>query len=142
MLLASIAVVGRLGMSAHQWMWEHVQLSSYRATMRDVATTLQATQLKAMAQRRTFELRIDASQHRVQLVSVVAKPGALLERVERTIWLPDGLEISEAPRVLRVGPLRGFSPSSIVIVAPAHNRLFRLQTSETGYVEWHEEPTL
>ena len=142
MLLVAFAVVIRVGVSAHRWMWEQAQLLSYRAAMQDLTTTVRASQFKAFAQQRMFMLRVDAPRGQFQLVSMAQRPGELIEHVERTMWLPDGLEISEAPTILRVFPSGGLASSSIVVVAPAHNLQFHLQTSETGEVQLHEESTL
>ena len=140
--IAGVVVATWVGAAAHRWMWTEAQLLNYRSTMQALATTVRATQFRAHAQDRTFELRVDASSRRFQLITVMQQPGGSIERVERTIWLPEGLQISEAPEALRALPTGRLSSASIVVLAPAYNRLFRLRTSETEGVELHEEPSL
>ncbi len=141
-LLASVVVAGRLGVSAHQWMWERAQLSNYRATMQDIATTLRATHVKTVAQHQIFELRVDPSERQLQFLVMSKRPRDRVERIERTIWLPDGLEIRDAPRAFRASPTGRLFSATILVLAPAYNRTFRLQTTEAGEVQLYEESTL
>jgi hypothetical protein len=142
MLLGSVVAVSFFGAAAHRWMWEQAALLSYRTTMNDLTTTVRATQVKALASHQAFELRVDAPRGCLQLVAISNKHGGSIEHVERTIWLPHGLEISDAPAVVRVSPRDATSSTSIVVMAPAYSRLFRIQTNDAGLVQLHEEPTL
>ena len=107
----------------------------YRSTMTDVAGTLRTMRLVAMHAQRTYVVRLDPSLRRIQVVWL--RPGAG-EQVVRTIWLPDGLAIREAPAQLLITPT-AVEAASILIDAPAYERAFRLHTGEA--VDLHEEPT-
>jgi hypothetical protein len=88
-----------------------------------------------------MQLRVDVSQGAFHLSTTQGKFKSY-ETIERTLWLPKGLEISEAPTVLTALPTGRLSAGSIVIIAPVYNRLFRLTTAERGLVHLDEEPTL
>ena len=138
-LLDSLVLVGLVGSSLHRWLWAQTELLRYRAAMQELTMTVRSMQFQADAHHRRLELRVDASQRRLQMVEVQPTPGGLVEAVRQTVWLPEGLEITESPTVLR-------TPSdhrvSIMIPAPAYNRVFQLTTSLSDGVQLHEEQTL
>ena len=138
-LLASLIVVSVIGSSIHRWMWSQAELMRYRAAMQDVTDAVRAVQFQASDRHRRLELRVDASQRCLQVVEVQRTWGRLIETVRRTVWLPKGLEIADAPTVLG-SPSDG--RASIVVLAPAYNRMFQLTTSRSGGVQLHEEQTL
>ena len=140
-LLASLLIIARIGASTHRWMWEETELAHYRATMQELTRTVRAMHSHALAGRRTIQLHIDTSRGVFQLISVQDKP-APYEIIERTIWLPEGLQVREAPEALTALPTGRMSPTAIIIDAPSHNRLFRLTTTEAGLVQLNEESTL
>ena len=142
LLLAAVVCVSELGLWAHHWMWEQGQLLAGRTTMRDVARTIEVMRFRAAAQHRPFELFIDPSHGRFQLMARRDGPQASVGWVERTIWLPRGLQIVDAPTVLTVSPTGPFPTTSIIVNAPASERRFRLTTNETGIVQLDEESTL
>ncbi|GEM_PF-6188913 len=107
----------------------------YRSAMADVAGTLRTMRLVAMHSQRTYAVRLDPVLRRVQVVWL--RPGAG-EQVVRTIWLPEGLTIREAPAQVLITPT-AVEPASIVIDAPRYERAFRLHTGEA--VDLHEEPS-
>jgi hypothetical protein len=58
------------------------------------------------------------------------------------VWLPTGLEITEAPEALVALPSGELSTGSIIVSAPAYHRIFRLDADPRGVVRLHEEPIL
>ena len=138
-LLASLVVVSLLGSSLHRWLWAQAELMRYRATMQDLANTVRAIQFQTPDRRRRLELRVDVSRRRLQVVEVQQTPRGPIEAVRQTMWLPEGLEITDAPAV--VSPLSK-GRASIVVLAPAYNRVFQLTTSRSDGVQLHEEQTL
>ena len=139
-LVASLGLVSLIGARAHRWMWSQAKLWRYRMTVQEVATTVQAMRLRALNARRTLTMRIDAPARRLQLMTVDAGP-LRQESVERTIWLPAGLEILQAPDHVTASPAGVLSPVSMVLEAPAFQRAFQLQADPSGAVSLHEEPS-
>jgi len=139
-LVASLGLVSLIGARAHRWLWSQAELWRYRMSVQEVATTVQSMRLRAVNARRTLTMRIDASARRLQLLAVDADP-LMQESVERTIWLPAGLEILQAPDHVTASPAGVLSPVSIVIEAPAFQREFQLQANPSGVVHLHEEPS-
>lgn len=139
-LVASIGLVSLIGAKAHRWMWAQAELWSYRMAMQEVAGTVRQMRYRAIHARRTLALRIHPATRRLVLVAV--EPSATGgESVERTLWLPRGLEIAQAPTELSVPPT-GLLPSETILVeVPAFQRTFRLLTSPDGVVQLHEEPS-
>lgn len=140
-LIVSFVLVTALGASVHRQMWEAAGLLGYRSVMQELASAVRAMPSRAIAERRTIQLHADAAHGVFQLTVVVGRP-MRYETIERTIWLPKGLEISEAPPVVSASPAGRLSRSSIVVAAPSYNRMFRLTTNEQGLVQLHEESTL
>ena len=139
-LVASLGLVSLIGARAHRWMWSQAELWRYRMTMQEVASTVRHMRLRAVNARRTLTMRIDAPARRLQLMAVDAAP-LMQESVERTIWLPQGLDIRQAPDQLTASPTGAMPPFSIIVDAPAFQREFQLQTSPSGAVRLHEEPS-
>ena len=139
-LVASIGLVSLIGAKAHRWMWAQAELWGYRMTMQEVASTVRQMRFRAVNARRTFTMRIDAAARRLQLMAVGASP-LTPESVERTIWLPKGLDIMQAPDYLTASPSGVMPPFSIIVEAPAFQREFQLQASPSGAVHLHEEPS-
>jgi len=140
MLLVSLVVISVVGNAAHRWMWDQAQLWVYRSTVQDVASTMRQMRFRALHAKRAFAIRIDSVARRLQLVSIEPKPD-MRESLERTIWLPPGLEIAQAPARLLVSPSGDLPPTSILLEAPVFQRRFRVTTSPTGVVQLHEEPS-
>ena len=138
-LVASLGLASLVGAGAHRWMWSHAELWGYRLTMQDVASTVRQMRYRALNAKRTFALRIDAATRRLQFVTVDAPP-IEQESVVRTIWLPPGLDILQAPKQLTASPSGAMPLTSIIIEAPAFQREFQLQTQPSGLVRLHEEP--
>ena len=141
MLFASVLLVIQIGALANQWMWKQAELLSYRSTMQDLTSTIRAMRFRALARQRTFELRIDAARGGLQVVAIQQKRGGYIQTVERTIWLPKGLEITEAPTLVTSLPTGALSTGSILVTAPSYQRAFRVTTDPTGEVRLDEEPT-
>ena len=139
MLLASLVVVSLLGSSLHRWLWAQAELMCYRAAMQDVTNTVRSIQFQASDRHRRLELRVDASRRRLQVVEIHQTPGGSIEAVRQTVWLPEGLEVSDAPTVLS---LSSDGHASLVVLAPAYNRMFQLTTSRSGGVQLREEQAL
>ena len=138
-LIASIGLVSLVGANAHRWMWSQAQLWSYRQTIQEVAGTLRQMRARAVNAQRAVTMRIDIDARRFQLVTVDANP-VTQESVERTIWLPPGLDIRQAPDQLTASSTGAMPVTSIIIEAPAFQREFQLQTQPSGLVRLHEEP--
>ncbi|MDP3704133.1 MAG: hypothetical protein Q8R78_07070 [Candidatus Omnitrophota bacterium] len=139
-LVASIGLVSLIGARAHRWMWSQAELWHYRMTMQEVAGVVRQMRLRAVNARRTLTMRIDAQARQLQLMAADDAP-LMQESVERTIWLPPGLEILQAPDQVTASPTGAMSPISIIIEAPAFQREFQLHTSPLGAVRLHEEPS-
>jgi len=139
-LIASIGLASLVGAKAHRWMWTQAELWGYRMTMQEVASTVRQMRFRAMNAQRTFTMRIDPAARRLQLMAIDATP-MRQESVERTIWLPQGLDIRQAPEHLTASPTGVLPPISIIVEAPAFQREFQLRTSPSGVVSLHEEPS-
>ena len=139
-LVASVVVVAYLGDAAHRWMWAQAALLNDRSAMQDVVNTLRTMRLRAMARTQRGELRVDAERRVLQFV-MVEQGAHAFETVMRTLWLPEDLELSEAPAVVSVLPSGALSPASIITTAPSYQRAFRLTTDGRGAVRLDEEPT-
>ena len=141
MLLASASLILWCGAYAYRGMWAQAEMLSYRSTMQDLTSTVRSMRAQAIAKRQTIQLRVDASRGLFQLALVEGhrNPYAV---VQQTIWLPKGLQISDAPETLTALPSGRLSSASIVIAAPSYNRFFRVTTDETGVVRWDEESAL
>ncbi len=113
-------------------------LSEYRMVIYDFANTVRAMRTKAIAQGQPYELRIDPAR-RTLSVSSLSRGSSDYAALDRTIWLPEGLEISEAPLWITAHSNGALTPGSIVITAPVFRRLFRLMISHRGVVELYEE---
>ena len=115
-------------------------LSRYRMAPTDLAGKMRTKRASAVAQQRGLELRVDAG-HGVLYLSSAPHGRHAYAQLEQTIWLPAGLQISEAPLAFSAQPNGAFTPASMMLVAPSYRRLFRLTTSINGMVELYEEPT-
>lgn len=105
--------------------------------MTDVAGTLRTMRLVAMHSQRTYAVRTNAALRQVQILWL--HPSGT-EQVVRTIWLPEGLAVREAPAQILITPTN-VEPASLLIEAPKFERAFRLHTRPDGSVDFHEEPS-
>ena len=135
-----VVFLGLLGLSLSRAIQEEADILRYRSATLDLASTIRAMRARALAGRCTMQLRFDPAHRAFQLTAVrgAARP---YETLEQTMWWPVGLEISKAPPVLTASPTGRVSPASIVVTAPAYNRLFRLTTNERRGVQFDEEPS-
>ena len=140
-LIGSVVAVTTVGRSAHRWMWAQAELLTYRSTMHELSATVRTMRSRALAQRQVVQLRIDRARGMFQLASIRQRPRGYTA-VERTLWLPRGLEISSAPTTLTALPNGRVSSASIEVVAPSCNKVFRRTTTAEGTVQLHEESTL
>ena len=142
MMLTALALCALLiGFSLRQATQEEAQLLRYRALMESLAGTVLAMRSQAVAEQRTIELRVDVSQGAFQLASI--EQGAHpYEALEQTIWMPDGLQITDAPSVVSALPNGQFSEAVIVVTAPVYRRRFRLTTTQAEGVRLSEETML
>ena len=109
--------------------------------MQELAGMLRAMPSHASAHRQPVCLQIDSAQGTFRVGVRQAVPSSYV-LVERTVWLPKGLRISEAPAVITALPTGGLSPADLVVMAPAYGRLFRLTTTAGGTVQVREESIL
>ena len=120
---------------------EETRLLRYRALMESLTGTVRTMRSRAMAEQQIVELRIDASQGVFQL-AVVQQGKRPYEALEQTLWLPEGLQISDAPSVVSAFPTGQLSEAVIVVTAPSYHRRFRLMISQLGMVRLFEETML
>ena len=140
-LIGSVVFVTQFGGAVHRWMWTQADLLRYRSTMAELTEVLRAMRQRAVGTHQTAQLRIDARRGGLQVVIIQERRGGRVERVERSLWLPKGLQITDAPDVVTSWPSGTFSPSAILVTAPSYQRAFRLTTTGRGEVRLDEEPT-
>lgn len=124
-----------------RWLGGEAERLRHRLTMEDLTTLVRAMRALAVAKGRPLQLRIDASRGAFRMTSVQAGATAY-ELVERTVWLPKSLEISDAPETVTALPTGQLSAACIIVSAPTQQKRFRLMTSEQGTVQLSEESTL
>ena len=129
-----------VGLPLSRFTRQAAELQRYRAAMQDLANTIRTMQARARGKHRPVVLRIDAARGVFQ-ITTLQRGSRAYETVEQTLWLPDGLAISEAPAALTVLPAGHLTAASILVEARTHNRLFRVTTTTHGAVRLHEEPT-
>lgn len=137
---AFTATLACLVLSGYQQVRTGMGLEHDRLAMADLANAVRAMRAKAMAQRQPHELLIDVDRG-VIYISAIPGRQQTYTALERTMWLPEGLEVSEAPRGLTAQSNGTLTPTSVVVTAASYRRLFRLTTTAGGMVELHEEPT-
>lgn len=135
-----VGLVGLVGSIAIPRVKRATEFLCYRAVMQDIAGTVRLMHTRAINSRQRFTMRIDLAAERLQLV-VGERSHSESESVVRTIWLPRGLDITQAPEQLTARPSGEMLPSVIVVEAPAFQRTFRLLTGPSGAVQLHEEPS-
>ncbi len=140
--LSGLLVAGYLGLSLHRWLWTQAELKTCRVAMDQVAGSIQAMRLRALATRQPAQLRIDAARRQLQVVMLRGRPGDETVSLEHLWWLPEHVEISEAPSMVTAQPNGTLSASTIVVIIPAYQRLFRVTTSTNGRVTLDEESLL
>ena len=141
-IAALLALIGVSGVWAYRTGQREAELSRYRSAMQELSSTIRAMRPQAAAKRRPIQLSLDASHGTFQLVSIRRASRRSYETVERTLWLPEGLQITDGPPTLTALPNGRLSPATIVVLAPAYQRLFRLTIRASGAVQLDEEPTL
>ena len=142
MLIGGLLFITYVGASAHRWMWRQTELVRYRCAMQDLARIVSGLQQGTGLRHRTYELRVDVLRRRFQLVAIHQTPNGEIATVERTLWLPQGLQISEAPTVVSLLPSGKLSEASLTLTAPSFQRVFRVTSSDNGRVRCDEEPIL
>lgn len=140
-LVLLLGLVSLLGTVAVPRLQRTAEFLRYRAAMEDVTNLIRTMRHRAIAQRTTYELRVDAARGVIQLVET-SVDAHHPERVYRTIWLPAGLEISDAPPVVSASPTGAFAAVHVMVTAPAYDYHFLILTRPSGQVELHEEPAL
>ena len=140
-LAGSIMLVTQIGASAHRWMWHQAELVRYRSAMHELTDTIRVMRVRSLTRRQTTQLRIDPSRGGVQVVAIQGTSGRRVEVVERMLWLPKGLEISDAPAVITSQPSGALSAASIIVTAPLYQRAFRVTIDNASQVRLDEEPT-
>ncbi len=117
------------------------EMASYQATVHDLGAMIRTLRPRALAQHRIVRLRVDSQRRAFQVVSALDTTGAY-EQVEQTLWLPKGLQVSEAPSVVSVSSNGKLAAASIIIAAPDYNRIFRVMVDANGFVRIAEESML
>ena len=136
-----VSVMGLFGSMTAPRLWRAAEYLRYRASINEVASLVRISRHRAVVQQAPVELRVDAARERFQLVGLDARM-VQTERVERTVWLPKGLEVADAPSALTIPPSGDVPAAQFLITAPAYHRSFRLITRRAGSVEIHEESSL
>jgi hypothetical protein len=137
----AILLIVAVGVQLNRWIRQEEELIRYRAILRELAMSIHTMPSRAQAAGQTVLLRVDAPKGLFQFSTLRTSPRHY-ETVDRTIWLPDGLQIIESPAALTVLPSGPLSAATILVEAPEHNRFFRFLTTTQGVVQLHEEPTL
>ena len=140
-VLFAFALAAWLGLTVVPRLRGAMEWARYRSAMQTLTGTVRAMRSQALTQHRIVQLRVDATRGLFQFAAIYNSPQPY-ETVERTIWLPKELQITDAPAVLTALPTGLLSSASIVISAPSYNRLFRVTTDKDGHVRLDEEPTL
>jgi Tfp pilus assembly protein FimT len=117
-----------------------LELFQYRSLMQQLAAELQTMKFRSRNEGRTFIMRIDRASGMVQVVAEdrAAVPAV---HVQRTMWLPEGLSIIQAPKQVLATPFGHLQSTAIVVEAEAFQRIFRLTTTPAGVVDLNEEPS-
>ena len=136
-LLSLAGLVGSITISQAR---PTADLIRYRSTMQDLAAQVRAMPSRSENEGRQYLLRIDGPSGVLQVVTREVLP-APAERIDRTIWLPRGLAILEAPEELGVQSDGSLPSASILLDAPGVQRTFRLTTHPRSIVQLHEEPS-
>lgn len=141
-LVASLVLVTGVSAKAHRWMLQAAELHRYRSAMQDITSAVRAMPSKARAQGRTMRLQIETAQRAFRFASLETGPRPY-QRIEHTVWLPEGLVVSDVPdRTLSADPKGKCSAFSFAVSAPAHRRTFRVSVDAAGIVQLDEEPAL
>ena len=141
--LAGLAVLtfGAWGIGVCHCAQESAALLRDRCAVQHITELVRVMRAQAMATRRTVQVRIDAERGTFRLSSLQASSNPY-EIFEQTMWLPEGLEVSEAPTILAALPSGQVTAGSIVLTAPSHNTRFHLTVYERGAVQVSEESIL
>ena len=139
--VACVALLGWGGLSIDRWLGTQAELLRCRMAMQDLGAMVRAMRAQAIAKRCAVQLHVDIP-HRAFRMTALQRGAHPYELLERTMWLPTPLEISDAPAVLTALPNGELSTTCIIIAAPTHNKRFRITTSQQGSVQLHEESTL
>ena len=143
-VLAIVALVGFTGWAsvrAQRQAQQQADLMRFRTVLGELTAMVRSMPAHAVAKRHPVQLRIDAAGGAFRL-SIQQGGHRPYETLEQTIWLPAGLEVTESPEQLIAGPNGRLSEGTILLTAPAYNRVFRLTASASGSVRFDEEPSL
>ena len=138
-IASAVAGLCLLAVGGMRWLHRASELQRFRVSLHYLSETIRSIRPRATATRRSMVLRADPA-HRVFQVSALQAGRRAYEMVEKTVWLPEGLEIVEAPASLTVLPAQRLTRTTIVIAAPAYNCFFRLTLTPEGAVQLDEEP--
>lgn len=117
-----------------------IELLRYRATLQELSDAIHTMHWRALSQRWIVELRVNESRSGFQVVAIEGTPR--MEIIERTMWLPEGLQLLDAPDRFTVDSTGRLPRLSLVLRAASHNLLFRVTVTQEGFVQVREEPTL
>ena len=141
-VLVGLGLAGLLGSMALPRLKPATTLLYHQAAMHDLTATLRAVRFRALTQHRVFHVRIDAAQGGFCVMAQHQNSEGPIQIVERTIWLPPGLSVTEAPPVLTILPTGELSEGSIIVASTAHGTRFHLTTAPAGQIRLFEEPSL
>ena len=140
-IMSVLALVSLLSTSVYQQAEEQGQLVCYRSVLHTLSDAIRTLAWRTPTRHQRVELRIDRRQRSFTMVVVAVNPHSV-DTVEETIWLPEGLEILDAPGAITASADGELPPTTIIVAAPVQNRLFRMVTTISGGVQLHEESTL
>ena len=135
-----MVLAGPVGASTYQWLQHEAEFVRCRSTMQELSQVVRSLPARAASARRPVQLQVDANRGFVR-VTTAYEGQPTYGAVQRTLWLPKGLEVVEAPATLTVTPAQPMASASFLLAAPSHNTLFRLRTQD-GIVRLDEEPLL
>lgn len=140
-----VVLAGPVGASTYQWLQEGLQeeteLTHCRSTMQELSFMVRHLPARAAIARRPVQLLLDADRGMVQVAAVYEGRPQPYDAVLRTMWLPKGLQVLEAPEQITVAPNEMLASTLFLLAAPSHNTVFRL-TLRDGIVRLDEQPLL
>ena len=138
---ALLLLLGTAGLSVRRAWRAQAELTGYRVAVQALAETVRTMRARASARGEIIQLHVDAAGGRLQVVARHRGPPSH-DAVEETHWLPEGLRLTETPALVTAGPRGELSAGTLLLWAPAHQRLFRLRLERDGGVHVSEAPLL
>lgn len=136
-----VALLVVLAASSREGSWYQAPLLHGRSVIQEVAETIRSMHWRVATSGQPMELRIEAHRGCLQVVTFEGRR-RVVEVIERTLWLPETLNILDAPAVLRIAPGQPHERTTLLLSAPTYSRLFRMIIWPDGRVTIREELVL